>query len=288
VDAVTIDPSPRAAALERKQDLKALGLFVGLTVAFCTAAYIPMLTGGGFDALGGYALVALMWSPGAAGLIASLSVYRSLTPLGLLGNRQAIFWIAACIAIPIAYALLIKLGLAFTGMIGLAPELLPKGLLFTGLFVSLKTALGEELGWRGFAAPVLTRVFGFWRGQTLLGLFWFAFHLPALLGTSYGSSPHPVLGNLMFFLSCMCMCYFFAWARAKSDSVWASAMFHASHNMYFLYFFEPVTIRNPVATYLVGEQGLLLLIVESALAVVTLWVWRRQAGRRGKWLQGRA
>ncbi len=257
------------------QDRRALALFAALTVVFCTAAYIPMLTGGGLGALGGFALIGLMWSPGVAGVLTSLVIYRSLGPVGLLGNRRAPFWIAACIAIPIAYGLLIKLGLASTGWIGLAPELLPRTLLLIGLFVSLKTALGEELGWRGFASPVLTRVFGFWRGQTVLGLCWFAFHLPALLGTSYGSSQHPMLGNLMFFLSCMCLSYFLGWARQRSNSVWASAMFHASHNIYFLYFFEPVTIRNDLATYLVGEQGLLLLFVELLLAGFTLWAWRR-------------
>ena len=52
-------------------------------------------------------------------------------------------------------------------------------------------------------------------------------------------------------------------------------MFHASHNIYFLYFFEPVTLRNDLATYLVGEQGLLLLFVELLLAGFTLWAWRR-------------
>jgi uncharacterized protein len=264
-------------SLDRTRDRNALVLFFGLATVFCTGAYVPMLTGAGFDALGGYALTLLMWSPGLAGVITSLVMYRSLAPLGLTGNRRALYWIMACIALPIVYALAIKGGLAAAGVIGLASGSLPTSLLFTGLFLSLRNALGEELGWRGFAAPVLTRLFGFWRGQTLLGLFWFLFHLPALLGTSYGSSPHPLFGNLMFFLTCMSLSYFLGWARLQSDSVWPSALFHASHNLYFLHLFEPVEVRAPSASFLIGEQGLLCAAVQIALSGFVLWAWRRQA-----------
>jgi len=258
------------------QDRKALLLFFVLTIAFCTVAYVPMLTGGGFDALGGFALPLLMWSPGLAGIATSLVMYRSLALLGLTGDKQAPYWIISCIALPIVYTLLIKRGLAATGMIGLASNSLPMPLLFTGLFFSLRSALGEELGWRGFAAPIMARVFGFWRGQTLLGIFWFLFHVPALVGTSYGSSPHPLVGNFMFFLMCMGLSYFLGWARLQSASVWPSALFHASHNLYFLHLFEPVEVKNASASYLIGEQGLLCLAVQVALAAYTLWAWRRQ------------
>jgi membrane protease YdiL (CAAX protease family) len=268
-------------AASLKQDRTALLLFFVLTVALCTFAYVPMLTGDGFGALGGYALPLLMWSPGLAGIVVSLVIYRSLAPLGLTGNKRAPYWIVACLALPIFYALLIKGGLAYTGMIGLASHSLATTLLFSGLFISMRTALGEELGWRGFAAPVITRVFGFWRGQTLLGIFWFLFHVPALLGTSYGSSPHPYFGNFMFFLACMALSYFLGWARLQSASVWPSALFHASHNLYFLHLFEPVELRNMSATYLIGEQGLLCAFVQLALAAFTLWAWRRQTKQVG-------
>ncbi|NVO05161.1 MAG: CPBP family intramembrane metalloprotease [Rhodoferax sp.] len=260
-----------------RQDRMALLLFFGLASALCTAAYIPILTGGGFAALGGYALPLLMWSPGIAGLLTSLIVYRSLAPLGLGGNSQAPYWMLGCIGLPIAYALLTKGGLAAVGFVGLGGTDLSTTLLFTGMYYSLRTALGEELGWRGFAAPVMTRVFGFWRGQTLLGVFWFLFHVPALLGTSYGSSPHLWFGNAMFFVTCMSLGYVLGWVRLQSGSVWPSALFHASHNLYFLHLFEPVTLNNSVASYLVGEQGLLCALVQVALALFVLWRWRRQA-----------
>lgn len=264
------------------QDRRALAVFFILAAVFCTATYAVILGGGGFEALGGYALLVLMWSPGVAGVITALVVYRSPSPLGLTGNSRAPGWIALCIVLPIAYALLIKGGLAALGIVGLASGGMPAGLLFTGLFLSLRTALGEELGWRGFAAPVMTRVYGFWKGQALLGLAWYLFHVPALLGTSYGSSPHPVFGHAVFFASCMMLSFFLGWARQQSASVWPSALFHASHNFYFLYLFEPVEQKSPLASYLIGEEGLLCALVQAMLAGFVAWRWRRgQARERG-------
>jgi membrane protease YdiL (CAAX protease family) len=257
------------------QDRRALALFAALTVVFCTAAYIPMLTGGGLGALGGFALIGLMWSPGVAGVLTSLVIYRSLGPVGLLGNRRAPFLIAACIAIPIAYGLLIKLGLASTGWIGLAPELLPRTLLLIGLFVSLKTALGEELGWRGLAAPVLERLFGFVPGQLALGLIWFLYHLPLLLTSDYGKSAHPLFGNAMFLVAVIGMSLFLGWVRRQSGSVWPCALLHASHNLVFLHLFDPLVPVDAAAGWLVGEQGVLFACAQVLLG---LWVLRA-AGR---------
>lgn len=258
------------------RDRRALLVFVALTVAFCTIAYVPMLTGGGFDALGGWALPLLMWSPGLAGLLTSLLVFRSLAPLGLLGNRRTLAWALACVALPVVYALVIKGGLAAAGLVGLARESLPLTMPLAGLYYALRTALGEELGWRGFAAPVVTRVFGFRRGQAYLGVFWFLFHVPALLGTSYGSSPHPWFGNLMFLGSCVALCYLLGWVRLAGASVWPCALFHASHNFYFLHLFEPLEPKHPSASYLVGEQGLLCALVLVGLAIVALRAMRRR------------
>ena len=48
----------------------------------------------------------------------------------------------------------------------------------------------------------------------------------------------------------MALSYFLGWARLQSASVWPSALFHASHNFYFLHLFEPVEVRNTSASYL--------------------------------------
>jgi membrane protease YdiL (CAAX protease family) len=188
-----------AEALTR--DRKALVLFVVLAIVLYALAYRSAFSGDQADSIAGWAGLLLIWSPGLAGLLTSLVMYRSVRPLGLTGNRYTLLWIIGCIALPVLYALLIKQGLSAVGMIELAPNGFTPTYLVAGLFLSLISALGEELGWRGFASLVMTRLFGFWGGQTFLGLFWFLFYLPALLGTSYSSSPHPWFGNFMFLIS---------------------------------------------------------------------------------------
>ncbi len=254
---------------QRNQDRKALVTYFSLVTVLCIILYAFIFTGRGLDALGGYVLPLMMWAPGVAGLVTTLVIYRSFSPLGLLGNRSTFVWIIACIAVPIVYTLLIKQGLAAAGVIKLPGQSLPVVVLVLGLFVSLGTALGEELGWRGFAAPVLARVYGFWPGQLMLGAYWFLYHLPGLLGTSYGSSPHPIAGNLMFGLSCIFLSCFLGAARLKSDSVWPSAFFHASHNFFFQNWFEPAEAQSSAADYLVGEQGLMLLVMMAVLLAYT-------------------
>jgi hypothetical protein len=55
----------------------------------------------------------------------------------------------------------------------------------------------------------------------------------------------------------------------------ASAQFHAGHNFYFLYPFEPVEQRSAAASYLIGVEGLLCPLVQVALAAFTAVLWRR-------------
>jgi membrane protease YdiL (CAAX protease family) len=54
-------------------------------------------------------------------------------------------------------------------------------------------ALGEELGWRGFALPRLQARFGALVASLMVGLLWWAWHLPEILaGPSQGLSPQQI------------------------------------------------------------------------------------------------
>ena len=73
----------------------------------------------------------------------------------------------------------------------------------------------------------------------------------------------------MFGLSCIFLSCFLGAARLKSNSVWPSAVFHASHNFYFQNWFEPAEARSSAADYLVGEQGFMLLVAMALLLAYT-------------------
>ncbi|MBI4783007.1 MAG: CPBP family intramembrane metalloprotease [Oscillatoriophycideae cyanobacterium NC_groundwater_1537_Pr4_S-0.65um_50_18] len=261
-------PSPtRHSQLDRRS----LALFFVLTICISLIAYIPLVQSGSLDALGGRALDLLMWAPGTAAVITTLMMFRSVAPLGLLGNKKTWVWLAVCLLLPIAYTLLFYLPLAGLGLVSLGTTNLNATFFVYGLLVaSLPLALGEELGWRGFAAPVIGRVMGFKVGQAVLGFIWFLYHLPPLLLTDYGDSPHPLFGNFAFLVSVVALSYFLAMVRQRTDSVWPCALFHASHNLFFSHLFDPMVFKQDVATWFVGEQGILLAIAMVALGIYGL------------------
>lgn len=260
----------------RWRDGRALLLFMVLLVCLSAAFYAPMIVSGSLGAWNGWAVFLLMWAPGLAGVTASVVAYRSLAPLGLLGNRRAILWSAVCLIVPVAYTMLIYPGLQGLGIVQSQLGNISVAFVALGLLQSAMSAFGEELGWRGFASPVFTRLFGFRKGQLGLGLLWYVYHLPPLLFTEYGASPHPLFGNLMFLISVVLLSVFLGFVRQDSDSVWPSTLYHASHNLFFLGLFYPIVPTSRWAGWLVGEQGAALAGL-FILAAATWFFTRRGA-----------
>jgi uncharacterized protein len=254
---------------DTKLDRRALILFLCLAACFSMTAYIPIIRSGTLNTQGGVLLL-LMWSPGLAGAITAGVMFRSVRSLGLIGNRKLVFWSILCLLLPVAYTLVIYPVLGALGLVSLGNANIGMGFFILGLLSSLLLSFGEELGWRGFAAPVIGRAFGFWLGQTLLGIVWFVYHLPLFLLTDYGQSSHMIFGNTMFLISVISLSYFLGWVRQQSESVWPCAFFHASHNLIFLHLFDPMRLKNSASVWLVGEQGLLIALVLASMGVYAL------------------
>lgn len=261
-------------ALDNRKDKLALFVFLTILVALSLAFDLPLVMSGSLTVWNGWAVFLLMWAPGVAGLFTSAIVYRSLRPLGLLGNRRVLAWSVFCLALPILYTLVIYPTLKRIGLIETSMSSIGFAFVTLGLMQSAMSAFGEELGWRGFASPLFTRFFGFGRGQLALGAIWYLYHLPSLLFTEYGGSSHPVFGNLMFLVSVMALSALLGWARQDSDSVWPSTLYHASHNLFFFSLFYPIVPQSELAGWLVGEQGAALAILTTAAAAAVVLVRR--------------
>jgi len=260
---------------DRARDRRGLAIFLLLAFTLSGLVSLPVLQAGSLAAWDGWALPLLMWAPGVAGVATSLVVYRSVQPLGLAVHRRTWRWALLCLCIPVAYTLLVYPALSALGVVRLGHGNIQPAFFLLGMLVSLRTALGEELGWRGFAAPVMERLFGFLPGQLALGLVWFLYHLPLLLLTDYGKSAHPVYGNAMFLASVVGLSLFLGWVRRAGGSVWPCALLHASHNLVFLHLFDPLTPTSPAAGWLVGEQGALLAGAQLLLGLAAWHAARR-------------
>ena len=131
------------------------GLIVFLTLTFGLSAIFYFWSFSGVP----LAQVAppLMWTPGVAAIVSQLVFHRTLVGLGWrLGPWR---YLLLAMLVPIAYCLVIYVPVWVTGLGGFDRACLGKVLPFVPIAMaqSLLTALGEEIGWRGFLAPTLYR-----------------------------------------------------------------------------------------------------------------------------------
>lgn len=151
---------------------------------------------------------------------------------------------------------------------------------FFGMPGSLSSALGEEIGWRGFLVPELSKSMNFTKLALITGVIWACWHLPVILLGNYhnnGAGALPLYGQLAAFFICVISAAIpMAYLRLKSGSLWTGALFHASHNLAIQAIFNPLTIQYPDTPKYVDELGLVLPLTMLPMAGYFLWKGRRE------------
>ena len=224
------------------------------------------------------AIAVSMWIPAAAGLIAAKSSKISLGrkpprirflalaiigPLGVCGMIRGALWLSGLETMQIN-----RTGLG----VGSASQFL------FGLLLSVLSAWGEEIGWRGFLSPLLARRLRFTALVWCSWLPWFLFYL--WLFFLAGSFSKPAFGlqlltvaTLLFGLNVLLL-----WLRIRSSSLWPPVLFHSLHNFFV---FNPVTLGLLHGPWLTGDLGLGLACGYLAICIGALWDGSR--GRTGDW-----
>ncbi|HEU5382378.1 MAG TPA: CPBP family intramembrane glutamic endopeptidase, partial [Ktedonobacteraceae bacterium] len=118
--------------------------------------------------------------------------------------------------------------------------LLPLGTLY------LVGAVGEEIGWRGFALPRLQQRYGPLRGSLLLGILWAGWHLPGYV-TPAGSFSFAsvVLNGLFITLLTMIITWIF---NGTQGSILIVILFHAAANANRVFISTIVPIFPPLSS----------------------------------------
>jgi membrane protease YdiL (CAAX protease family) len=143
-----------------------------------------------------------------------------------------------------------------------------------GILPGMATALGEEIGWRGFLLPELKSYTNSYTKTALVsGLIWAVWHYPLLLFGNYNAGAPSWYSLLTFTVGIISMSFVITWFRLKSNSLWTAVMLHASHNLFVQAFFDPITIQNEHTKYFTGEFGLVIPILTFILAI---YFWRRR------------
>lgn len=257
-------------------------IFLVFTVAFSSIFYRLIIHNGSLGTHGGLFVLCLMWSPGVAGLLTRLIFQGNLRGHGFGWGKTkyqfASYWIplayAAVVYIPLWIAGFANFNVPIIGRLtqrfGLHSSVVSYFLLIAtiGMAQSCMSALGEELGWRGFLVPQLAKIMPFGGVALTSGIIWSLWHYPLILMANYHGAGPTWYSLVCFTVLVIGIAFLFAWMRLKSGSVWTGMLLHASHNIFIQGFFDPLTRPATITNYLIGEFGAGLAIVAIIVAAI--------------------
>ena len=244
-------------------------------------------------------VLALMWTPAAASVVARLVLREGFGDVSFrLGGRCGWKAIGAALVFPIITGL-IAYGIAWTtGLVQFDPKLIKLATPYLGVtpspavtfminiviavtiitIYSVRTAAGEEIGWRGY---MLTRLIdaGLPKPILISGLIWGFWHVPLILGGVYLVGPPPLLAAALWMVTATAFSFVFARLRLATGSVWPAITLHSAWNAVIQAAFDPAS-TSAGAELWIGESGILVALTMIIAAV--LFSPRSLARERGK------
>jgi membrane protease YdiL (CAAX protease family) len=259
---------------DRQTTRRELTVFLCVTFGLSAVFWGLIIHAGSLRTGGGLYVLALMWSPGVSALATRLIFQRNVRGEGWGWRRDTTRWAALAYVLPIVYATvayglvwLTRLGGVDLGRFGYSVPFF----LVVGSIQSLISATGEELGWRGFLVPTLSRMTSFGKTSIISGAIWAAWHVPLIVFADYNGGTPSWYSVTCFAVMVVAMGVPFAWLRLRSGSVWPAAILHASHNLFVQGFFDRVTVNTGPTAWFTGEFGAALAV---ALIATSLIFWR--------------
>ena len=245
--------------------------FILLTALFSSFFYALIIEAGSLSANSGLYVLGLMWAPGAAAIVVRLVTQRNLRGQGwALGPVSHLF---LSYVLPILYAAPVYAlvwGFAFGGLSTVAwlPAATDVGfpaspltalavMASAGVLLSLVSATGEEIGWRGLLVPELAKITSFRNTSLISGAIWALYHAPLLIFADYNSGSTPLWFSLTCFtLMVFGLSFIMAWLRLSSGSLWPAALLHATHNLFVQGVFDTATLDRGFTRYVTTEFGI--------------------------------
>jgi uncharacterized protein len=150
-------------------------------------------------------------------------------------------------------------------------------LVVTFVFSTLAAA-GEEIGWRGFLLPQLTKIWNIKTAVIVAGLIWAVWHLPIIVAGLYLPGTPLWYQIPTFVIEIMAVTVIMAVLRLTSNSLWPTILLHGSHNFFDQAIFGPLT-NGANKSYFVGETGLITVLVSILVAAGIVLLFRTQTGQ---------
>lgn len=135
-----------------------------------------------------------------------------------------------------------------------------------GIFIGLITAIGEEIGWRGYLVPATLERVGIKKALIYTSIFWGVWHLPILISGLYmpGTPAWYSVPAFLFMIIPVGMIY--GIITIKTKSIWPAIFLHAAHNTFDQLIFGTVTVANN-KMFFVSETGIFTIIFAWIVAV---------------------
>jgi CAAX protease family protein len=269
-------------------------MYVGFVFLFSSVFYFLMLRAHSLGGGGGLYVTGIMWCPALAAFTTLWLNGRKASELGWKwpARKYALMsWYVPLVYAAITYAIVWIGGLggfpnheymqSLVGRMGLHLSPAASTVLYVlligsyGLVGSMGRALGEEIGWRGFLVPELSKSFSFTATALMSGIVWATWHYPILIWGDYNNGAPAWYGLTCFTVMVVAIAVVFAWLRLKSGSLWTGAILHASHNLYVQAIFTPLTSDRGKTAWFIDEFGAVLPLVAVVFAVY-FWTRRRE------------
>ena len=276
----------------------ATSIYLLLTLAFSSVIWALVIWSGHLGMAFGLMIPAIMWCPAFAALVSCRLLGRDFRSLAW--RWPSSHYVAAGYFVPLAYASIayaavwaFRLGgwnFEFVSLVSQRFGLggLPAGgalvlyIFFSataGMIRGMATALGEEIGWRGFLVPELAKQMSFTKLSLLSGIIWALWHSPLLLFADYNAGTNKWYALACFAVMVISISFVFAWLSLKSGSLWTAALLHASHNLFIQQVFDNLMRDTGKTLWYTTEFGAALAIVTIGFAIY-FWMRRREVEGR--------
>jgi uncharacterized protein len=210
-----------ASSADRTRARRGLLIFLGLMVAF-NAVFVAALT-----VTGDWRWIyAMPWSVTLSSIIARLVVREGVADVSFrLGGPRTLYWIVVGVIYPLVVTL-VAFGAAW--LTGLAPFVPPPteywvALLFNmavGTVFAAFTAVGEEIGWRGYLLIRLIDA-GVPRPVLVSGVIWGLWYVPLIVaGLAFAEHPSMLAAIVVSMVWFVAAGFLLARARLETGSIW--------------------------------------------------------------------
>lgn len=276
--------------MNNKSVSKELRMFSLFLIAFSAIAHLWVYQSKNYF----LSISLLMWMPGIASIVTLLLCKKKFFELQIIwpGKKAVI----TAFIIPVIYVSIVYCLCYVTGWAGIDNNalqsiqkktgfgFLPLWAVFViyaviqgvlGTITSCASAIGEEIGWRGFLLPRVLQFMNPFKASLLVGIVWAVWHYPLMLSAVDFSKPGEWLPGMLFFtIMVIALSYIYTYFTIKSSSILPAVILHASHNNFLQKVYDPFTSDTGNTFFFIEETGIL---VPTAAIIIALFLFLKTA-----------